>query len=227
MKVPGSGTYDTDIVIIGEAPGAKEAEKGEPFVGRSGGALDEMLDDIDLSRSEIFITNTVKCRPPDNRDPRKDELEACKPFLDRQLEMIEPLVVVTLGRFATQYFLPGASISEIHGQARPHGNFVLVPLYHPAAGMYRASLKPTIREDFKSIGRLLRERTPGHSAIVAMREYGEYTRDELRDIWPGLSEDERDLASLYAVYRGWMEPRSAHEMLLYHRGEQDDDLKEG
>jgi DNA polymerase len=150
--VMGDGNLDAAIVFIGEAPGKKEDESGLPFVGVSGKFLNEMLAQAGLVRSDVYITNVVKYRPPQNRDPKPAEKKAFMPYLLKQLEIIHPKVVITLGRHSMEYFLPGAKIGEIHGQ--PHNvqidgdEFMIIPLYHPAAALYNGSLRATLIEDF-------------------------------------------------------------------------------
>lgn len=153
--VMGDGNVDTDIVFIGEAPGKKEDETGLPFVGAAGKFLDTMLENAGMKRSDIYITNIVKYRPPNNRDPLPDEKAAFWPYLVRQLDVISPKIVVTLGRHSMEYFLPGQKISMIHGQPK-HISFgdtsiVIVPLYHPAAALYNGGLRATLIEDFMKL----------------------------------------------------------------------------
>lgn len=153
--VMGAGSADADIVIIGEAPGKKEDEQGLPFVGASGKFLDAMLDSIDLHRDDIYITNIVKYRPPDNRDPSKAEKAAFWPYLLQQLAIIQPKLVITLGRHSMNYFLPGAVIGDVHGQSIDvtidNATYRLMPLYHPAAAMYNGKLRQTLLDDFTRI----------------------------------------------------------------------------
>lgn len=148
----GSGNTDADIVFIGEAPGKKEDEIGLPFIGAAGKFLDEMLTTAGMTRSDVYITNIVKYRPPNNRDPSPVEKKAFWPYLVRQLDVIRPTIVVTLGRHSMEYFLPGIKISDIHGQPQQiaWGNtqIVIVPLYHPAAALYNGGLRATLIEDF-------------------------------------------------------------------------------
>lgn len=150
--VMGDGNLDAKIVFVGEAPGKKEDESGVPFVGASGKFLNEMLAQAGMERGDVYITNVVKYRPPNNRDPKPSEKKAFMPYLLRQLEIIKPKVVITLGRHSMEYFLPGAKIGEVHGQ--PHevqidGNeFMIIPLYHPAAALYNGSLRVTLIDDF-------------------------------------------------------------------------------
>lgn len=158
----GSGNPNADIVFIGEAPGKKEDQSGLPFVGASGKSLDAMLASINLDRSDVYITNIVKYRPPNNRDPSKLEKEQFLPFLYAQLAAINPKVVVTLGRHSANCFLPGLQISAIHGQTHTVNievkntmhSWQILPLYHPAAAMYNGKLKATLLEDFKQITKI-------------------------------------------------------------------------
>jgi DNA polymerase len=156
QAVPGTGPVDADVVFIGEGPGAREDEEGLPFVGRSGRYLDQLLEGIGLDRETVFITNVVKCRPPGNRDPHVAEVEACTPHLDQQLRLIQPRLVVTLGRFAMEHFFSDRQISEVHGQPRRIDGRIHLPLYHPAAALYRGSLREPVEQDFQTIPRLLR-----------------------------------------------------------------------
>jgi uracil-DNA glycosylase len=151
----GEGDPNADIVFIGEAPGKKEDEQGVPFVGASGQFLDEMLQSIHLNRNQIYITNIVKYRPPNNRDPLPTEKEAFLPYLERQLDVINPLLVVTLGRHSTNVFLPNLQISQIHGQAKRKDGRVYLPLYHPAAALYNGSMRQTLVDDFSRIPTIL------------------------------------------------------------------------
>jgi DNA polymerase len=153
--VPGVGPVDADIFFLGEGPGAREDEMGLPFVGASGKFLDELLESIGLDRRKVFISNVVKCRPPGNRDPHVAEVEACTRYLDRQLELIQPRLIVTLGRFAMDYSFPDGRISEIHGQPGRIDGVITLPLYHPAAALYRGSLRSVLKHDFQRIPALL------------------------------------------------------------------------
>ena len=155
--VPGSGNPNADIVFIGEGPGFHEDQQGLPFVGAAGKFLDELLSSIGLRRDEVYIGNVIKCRPPGNRDPLPGEIDACKPWLDQQLEIIAPRVIVTLGRFSMKRYFPGQTIGRIHGQARKIDGVTVVPMYHPAAGLHQASLRSTIEQDFKNIPAILEE----------------------------------------------------------------------
>lgn len=148
LAVAGEGPSDAAIMFIGEGPGFHENEQGRPFVGAAGKFLDELLASIHMQRSEVFITNVVKCRPPGNRDPLPEELAACNDYLERQIQAINPKVIVTLGRFSMARFLPNAKISEIHGQAMNVKGRLIVAMYHPAAALHQKSLKSTVEGDF-------------------------------------------------------------------------------
>ena len=153
--VPGEGPADAHLMFIGEGPGFHEDRQGRPFVGAAGRLLEELLASIGLQRDEVFIANVVKCRPPGNRDPQPDELEACKPFLDRQIELIRPRVVVTLGRFSMARWFPNTTISRVHGQAKRFGGMWVIPVFHPAAALHQARYRPALEEDFQRIAELL------------------------------------------------------------------------
>ena len=155
--VPGEGNPNADIVFIGEGPGFYEDQQARPFVGPSGKFLDELLASIGLRREDVYICNVVKCRPPNNRDPQPGEISACNPWLDRQLEIIKPRVIVTLGRFSMTRYFPGQSISRIHGQPRRLDEVTVVPMYHPAAALHQASLRHTIEQDFQKLPALLEQ----------------------------------------------------------------------
>ncbi|MCD6414297.1 MAG: uracil-DNA glycosylase [Candidatus Diapherotrites archaeon] len=163
--VPGAGSLNSRVVFIGEAPGYWEDQKGEPFVGAAGRILDELLGSIGLNRGDVFITNVVKCRPPGNRDPLPEEIKACKPFLEKQIEAIKPRVIVTLGRFAMEYIfkkygLPEAKISQVHGKdfkiQTLNGEIKILALYHPAFATHNPNYKEVLLEDFKKLGELIR-----------------------------------------------------------------------
>lgn len=156
-SVPGEGPQDAEIMFIGEAPGFHEDQQGRPFVGAAGRFLEELLESIGLTRADVFIANVIKCRPPGNRDPLPDEIKACKPFLDRQLELIQPKLVVTLGRFSMARAFPKARISRIHGQPRKIGGVLYYPMYHPAAALHQPSLRSIIKEDMLRIPELLQQ----------------------------------------------------------------------
>lgn len=153
--VMGHGNAKADVVFIGEAPGKNEDLQGAPFVGAAGKFLDQMLAGANLQRSDIYITNIVKYRPPGNRDPKPEEKKAFWPFLVRELQIIKPRIIITLGRHSMEYFLPNARISEIHGKPKRvtfgDTKLVVMPLYHPAAALYNGALKATLLEDFAAI----------------------------------------------------------------------------
>jgi uracil-DNA glycosylase len=149
--VPGEGPFDSTVMFIGEGPGFYENEQGRPFVGAAGKFLDELLAACGMAREKVFITNVVKCRPPGNRDPLPEELSACGDYLDRQIEAINPKVIVTLGRFSMARFMPLAKISEVHGQASWVRGRLVVPMYHPAAALHQPTLRPTLERDFQRL----------------------------------------------------------------------------
>ncbi len=149
--VPGEGPANSEIMFIGEGPGFYENEQGRPFVGQAGKFLEELLAEVGLKREQVFIANVVKCRPPGNRDPLPEELLACNDYLDRQIQTIDPCVIVTLGRFSMAKFLPTARISDVHGQAIMVNNRLIVAMYHPAAALHQPSLKPVVIADFKHL----------------------------------------------------------------------------
>lgn len=149
--VPGEGPAAAAIMLIGEGPGFNEDKQGRPFVGASGKFLEELLNGIGYKREDVFIANVVKCRPPNNRDPEAEELAACKDYLDRQVELINPNVIVTLGRFSMYRYFPGASITKIHGQAQRVGNRLIVPMFHPAAALHQPKWRPLLIEDFQKL----------------------------------------------------------------------------
>lgn len=155
--VPGEGPSNAEIMFIGEGPGFHENMQGRPFVGAAGELLVELLDGIGLKREQVFITNVVKCRPPGNRDPQPEELLACDPYLEKQLQIINPKVVVTLGRFSMAKFIPQTKISEIHGQPVMVKGMLVVPFFHPAAALHRPSLRPVVEEDFSKLPDLIRD----------------------------------------------------------------------
>ena len=176
--VPGSGNPKAEIVFIGEGPGAREDATGEPFVGAAGKFLNEMLAEIKLNREDVFITNIVKCRPPENRDPEPTEKKACTTlYLDKQLALINPLLLVMLGRHAMEYFLPGLSISAEHGKPKRRDGLIYLPLFHPAAALYNGGLRETLKADFRKIPAILKkirtERAEAASIIESMQKDGE------------------------------------------------------
>lgn len=155
--VPGYGDPAAEILFIGEAPGFNEDKQGLPFVGRSGKYLDYLLDLIGLKREQVFITNVVKHRPPDNRDPSADEMIACKHFLDRQFAVIDPLVVATLGRFSMARYFPNGKISRIHGQPKYADGRAYYPLFHPAAALRNTNLRHDMEDDIRRLPEIVAE----------------------------------------------------------------------
>ena len=172
--VPGEGTAATEVLFVGEGPGFNEDRQGRPFVGQAGALLDRgCLASVGWSRQEVFITNVVKCRPPENRDPEPDEITACAPFLTRQLEALDPALVVTLGRFSMARFSPGARIGQVHGTFRPAGETSGAPgaltfaMYHPAAALHQGSLKETLFRDMQAVPAALIEARARRAAMPA------------------------------------------------------------
>lgn len=157
QTVPGDGSPQAEIMFVGEAPGFHEDKQGIPFVGASGRYLEQLLQLIGLNRKDVFITNVVRCRPPQNRDPLRPELEACDAYLDRQIAIIKPKIITTLGRYGMARFFHGGKISKIHGQPRIADGRIYYPLFHPAAVLRNPSLRPVMEEDFKRMKKLLDE----------------------------------------------------------------------
>jgi len=177
QTVPGAGSPTAKIMFIGEAPGQVEDEEGIPFVGRSGQYLNYLLNLIELDRQDVFITNTVKCRPPGNRDPKTDELASCKPYLDRQIETIDPSVIVLVGRFAMERYFPKGKITKIHGQPKYEGGYAYYPIFHPAAALRNPRLRHDMEEDFKRLLEVIAE-------VKRRRESGDFeatTADDAND----------------------------------------------
>ncbi len=166
--VPGEGNSKAQIFFIGEGPGKNEDLEGRPFVGAAGKFLEEMLESVGLKRKDVFIGNVIKCRPPLNRDPEDSEISACRPFLCRQLNIIRPKLIATLGRFSLGIFLPNESISRVHGKLKmisyknpkyplyPLNPLYLLPLYHPAAALYRGNMRQILLDDFKNIPKIIK-----------------------------------------------------------------------
>ena len=173
----GAGNANADLMFVGEAPGAQEDLQGLPFVGRAGQLLNQLLEEIGIQRSEVFITNVICCRPPGNRDPSPEEIDACKPYLYRKIELIEPKVICTLGNFATKLLTGNpAGITKQHGrpQQREVGDRVvqLFPLFHPAAALRTDSVKQLLREDFAKLPPLLAEHVEEESASADVEQLG-------------------------------------------------------
>ncbi len=171
--VLGSGNEDAEVMFVGEAPGYHEDQQGMPFVGPAGQFLDQLLRSIGLERSQVYIANTLKCRPPDNRDPLPEELAACTPYLFKQIEIIKPRIICTLGNHATRTILgTSTGISQLHGKLLQRGGLVYVPLFHPAAALHKPPLKAVLIEDFQRLRehleaeRARRESEPGETAVT-------------------------------------------------------------
>jgi uracil-DNA glycosylase len=168
LTVPGEGNPLSDVLLVGEGPGAREDATGRPFVGPAGQLLDELLHSIGWAREHVFIANVVKCRPPGNRDPEPVEIEACRPYLDRQEAALDPAVIVTLGRHSLRRYLPDARIGEVHGRLRRSGGRFVFPMYHPAAALHQSSLRETLFADMRGLP----------AALLAAREAIEAERTE-------------------------------------------------
>ena len=171
-SVPGEGPATAEIMFIGEGPGFHENEQGRPFVGAAGKFLDQLLAQADVTRADVFVANVVKCRPPGNRDPLPEELAACDTYLEAQIKAINPSIIVTLGRFSMGKFVSGAKISAIHGQMRKMDDRFVIPMFHPAAALHQAALKPAILGDFSKLPDLLKEARAalGKSAVVEKKK---------------------------------------------------------
>lgn len=178
----GAGDADADLMFVGEAPGAEEDKTGLPFVGRAGKLLDEMLDGIGLERADTFIANVLKCRPPGNRDPERDEIESCRPYLERQVALVQPKVLATLGNFATKLLTGNPTgITRVHGEPQPHSigglELVVLPLFHPAAALRATKVKDLLRDDFARIPALISDsasqRSTGAAAVDASDSAGQ------------------------------------------------------
>jgi DNA polymerase len=156
--VPGEGPTHAEMMFIGEGPGARENEQGRPFVGAAGKFLDQLLEQAGVTRADVWITNVVKCRPPGNRDPLPDEVETCTSnYLQHQIKIVNPSIIVTLGRFSMSMFFKGAKITQIHGQMRKVADHFVIAMFHPAAALHQSSLKPVIMDDFARLPELLKE----------------------------------------------------------------------
>ncbi len=155
--VPGEGPQEASILFIGEAPGFNEDKQGRPFVGAAGQFLQELLGIAGLRREQVFIANVIKCRPPENRDPLPGEIQACKKWLDRQIAIIHPRIVVTLGRYSMARYFPGETIGKIHGNPRKINGVTYFPMYHPAAALHQGGLRQTLKDDMAKIPGILAE----------------------------------------------------------------------
>jgi DNA polymerase len=158
--VPGEGSPTAAIMFIGEGPGYHEDQQGRPFVGPAGQLLDKLLASIGLKRADVYITNMVKCRPPNNRDPFPGEIQACSGYLDAQVRLIKPKVIVTLGRHSFGRFFPGDTISKARGKARQWNGLTIFPIYHPAAALHNPGLMPDLQADFQKLAAMLQGPSP-------------------------------------------------------------------
>ena len=165
--VPGEGSAESELMFIGEGPGAQEDRQGRPFVGPAGQFLEELLASIGLRRHQVYIANMVKCRPPQNRDPLPGEIAACGKYLNRQIELIDPALIVTLGRFSLARFFPGESISRARGRLREKDGRRIYPIMHPAAALYRQEMRSAIVEDFGRIPEILAAARQGFQPMAA------------------------------------------------------------
>jgi len=165
--VPGEGPPNAEVLFVGEAPGFYEDQQARPFVGPAGRFLDELIASAGLRRDQVFITNVVKCRPPNNRDPLPGEVDACRKYLQRQIELIQPKIIVSLGRYSLAWFSPREAISKVHGQAKVRDGVYFMPMYHPAAALHAGNMRKVIEEDFRKIPAVLeraREAPPEQAA---------------------------------------------------------------
>ena len=187
--VPGEGSLDSKIMFVGEAPGAREDEKGLPFVGAAGNVLSEMLQLIGLNRQQVYIANIIKCRPPNNRDPSPFEIEQCWKYLDKQIDIIDPELIVTLGRHSLGNFFAGELISQARGKPRQWKGRTVFPVYHPAATLHNPRLKPILAEDFRKMESLINK---------AQFDHGKPAADSSCDTLLTLDFDSSDLPKIKA-----------------------------
>jgi uracil-DNA glycosylase family 4 len=155
--VPGEGPEEASLLFIGEAPGWHEDQQGRPFVGPAGQFLEELLASIGLKREQVYIANVIKCRPPGNRDPLPSEIQACSGWLEQQIELLKPKMIVTLGRYSMARYFPNESIGKIHGKAKKQDNIIYYAMYHPAAALHQGSLRKIIEADMLKIPQILKE----------------------------------------------------------------------
>jgi DNA polymerase len=174
--VPGEGPERVEIMLVGEGPGFHEDQQGRPFVGPAGRFLEELLASVGLKRTDVYITNVVKCRPPENRDPLPTEVEACRKYLHRQIEVLQPKLIVTLGRYSLAWFFPKDTISKVHGQVRERDGIHFLHMYHPAAALHAGGLRQTIQEEFRRVPQALEKArllelssTPAEPPVEQMR----------------------------------------------------------
>ena len=168
--VPGEGAENAEIMFIGEAPGWNEDQQGRPFIGQAGQFLDELITSIGLKRSEVYITNVIKTRPPDNRDPLPIEISNCRPWLERQIQLISPKIIVTLGRYSMAMFFPGKTISKIHGTAQTVNGVTYFAMYHPAAALHQGNLRETLKQDIQKLPPILAQMKEVHQKTESAPE---------------------------------------------------------
>lgn len=181
-SVPGEGPATAEIMFIGEGPGFHENEQGRPFVGAAGKFLDQLLAQAGVTRADVWIGNVVKCRPPENRDPLPEELAACNEYLERQIQTINPSIIVTLGRYSMNKFFPGAKISAVHGQMRKVGERYVIAMFHPAAALHQAALKPAILADFAKLPELLKQARAGLGKSAPVKKVEEKQADDPKQL---------------------------------------------
>jgi DNA polymerase len=210
LAVPGEGHPQTEVVFIGEGPGYNEDQQGRPFVGAAGSLLNDLLRQIGWKRQEVFITNVVKCRPPGNRDPEPHEIAACAPFLKRQLEVLDPAVIVTLGRHSLGHFNPGARIGATHGTVSPvdpqtgASSAVTFAMYHPAAALRQGTLKQTMLSDMTNLPQVLLDARQARAGMSAAPPPAELTSEQPH---PQSAAPEMDAGA--ALVAGAIDPRDA------------------
>ena len=196
--VPGNGSRTADVMFIGEGPGFYEDQQGLPFVGRAGQLLNEMLESIGMKREDVYVTNMIKCRAPNNRDPLPIEINACAPYLDRQIDMISPKIIVTLGRYSTGKFFPDVPISKLRGKPSTWKGITIYPMYHPAAALRNSNLKAALERDFQNLPSLLHEEpapSPAHpqpeiqSLALMDAPRGEPEREVVEEVATEIPED--------------------------------------
>lgn len=180
--VPGEGPADSQIMFIGEAPGFYENEQGLPFVGAAGKFLDKLLEEAGMKREQVFITNVVKCRPPSNREPQEEELDACRSFLEQQIAAINPAVIVTLGRFSMGNYIKKGKISVIHGRPITVNGRLIVPMYHPAAALHQPSLRSVLLEDFAKLPGMIMKAEEMHKNDIKISEPAQLYNEEDREV---------------------------------------------
>lgn len=174
--VPGEGATNAEVMLVGEGPGFYEDQQARPFVGPAGKLLDQLLGLAGLKRDQVYITNVVKCRPPENRDPLPVEVEACRKYLEEQIRTIKPKLIVTLGRYSLSWFYPRDSISKVHGAIRERDGMHYVHMYHPAAALHNGSLRKVIEEDFRKIARALEKARENTAAVLSQQSAAEQMR---------------------------------------------------